>query len=85
MPDPQPQLTQDDLKTMSSQAIVQARKAGQLDTLLGKTPPPDPAAPEGTPPPEAGITEADLKTMTPEAITEARRAGRLRHLGIGGG
>ena len=35
MPEPLPQLTEDDVRNMSPEAIVAARKAGQLNEYLG--------------------------------------------------
>lgn len=84
MSKPLPQLTEEDIRNLTSEQIVNARKAGQLNEYLGVpvAPPPSTATTftdeEGHP---RAITEADLATMTPEAIVEARRAGRLRHLG----
>jgi hypothetical protein len=61
------------------QQIVEARKAGQLHTLLSTSDdPPDPTPTSAHP--DGVITVADLKTMTPEEIVAARRAGRMNHL-----
>jgi hypothetical protein len=85
MPDPLPQLTEQDVKGMTPEAIVEARKAGQLNEYLGVPVPPPPFTltdEEGKPRP---LTEADLQAMTPQEIVAARKAGRLRHLGYAPG
>lgn len=79
MPEAPVQLTQEQLQFMTAEAIMAAKEAGQLHTLLtGEAPPV--TAPEGSAQPNGLITEGDLKTMSPEAIVEALKAGRLTHL-----
>lgn len=71
------QLTKTDLTTMTPQAIVQARRDGQLDELLGKPVPRTSTAEDGG---DAPITLEDLATMSNEEIVAARKVGRLAHL-----
>jgi len=77
MSEPIPQLTEQDVRGMSAEQIVQARKAGRLNEYLGVPvePPPFTATDEeGNP---RAITEVDLARMTPEQIVAARKAEGL--------
>lgn len=66
------QLTEQDLRGMSPEAIDAAHAEGRLDTLLGRTVA-DTAA-------KGQLTADDLKGMSPEAITAAQDEGRLNTL-----
>ena len=86
MPDPLPQLNEEDVKGMTPEQIVEARKAGQLNEYLGVPVEPAPATTtfeftdeEGQP---RAITPDDLAQLEPEQIVALRKAGRLRHLGV---
>jgi hypothetical protein len=81
--DPLPQLTAEDVRDMTPDEIVEARKAGQLNEHLG-VPLPEPpfTQPVGDDGKPRAITEADLKEMPPELVVTLRRQGKLRHLGV---
>jgi hypothetical protein len=85
MPEPLPQLTEDDVRNMSPEAIVASRNAGQLNEYLGVPVQPPPFAPVDEQGQPRAITTDDLAQMTLEQIVTAHRAGQLRHLGYAGG
>lgn len=63
------QLTADDLKGMTPEAIDAAHEQGRFDVLLGRQT--SGAAGDGQ------VTAEQLAAMTPEQIVEAQDAGRL--------
>lgn len=73
------QLTQADLKGMTSDEIVAARETGQLDAVQQGIDPETYRRPAWMNP-NRRIERADLAEMTPEQINEARESGRLNHL-----
>ena len=66
------QLTRDEIKTLSAEAIVAADRAGELDEYLGRT------VGYQMPLGEVQLTADDVRQMTPEQIVQADRTGRLR-------
>ena len=75
------QLTREDLRTMSPTAILEAKTAGRLETILGREPSSAPRAELGD---SVQLTREDLKTMKPDEILKAKEAGQLRDLVNGG-
>ena len=63
------QLTEDDLKGMSPEAIVAAHSEGRLDALLGR--------PSRAEPDDGQVSAEEIVRLTPEQITAAFGAGRL--------
>ncbi|HJW75019.1 MAG TPA: hypothetical protein VJ787_05035 [Thermoleophilia bacterium] len=76
-PESMRQLTKDDLKGMSSEAIIQARDDGRLRDLLTST---GTAAPATEKVPEGQLTRAEMLKLTPAQRVQAREDGKLDHM-----
>jgi len=76
------QRTLDELKRMSRDEVHAAFRAGELDTLMGRTPASNGSATERTDAEgnSLPLTVENLKAMTPDEIVAARKAGQLDHL-----
>ncbi|MFD7499928.1 hypothetical protein [Streptomyces sp. NPDC059850] len=88
------QLTREDLKTMSPDAIVKAKREGHLNALLGHPEAtvnqvldaiehrqvPEPASASAEPANDGQLSRADLADMSPAEINQARSEGRLNQV-----
>ncbi|MGH2450818.1 MAG: hypothetical protein ACRDGE_06045 [Candidatus Limnocylindria bacterium] len=75
------QISAEQLKTMSPDAIVKARKEGRLqDVLAGEPPTPEPpqaSADQGARGPRYASERERLRSMSPREIVEERKRGDL--------
>lgn len=74
-PFPPNQVSEAELKTMTTQQIEEAFLTGRLKAVMAGQDPTEPA-----PWPAGQITEAELKQMSPAGVVEAYRNGRLNAL-----